>query len=579
MDSGKDDGARGNILGFIEDLKALNGSTETDFLSIGTSLGSISARARKISGTATSVANLVTSDAVAGNTEKLHTALNMVDGHFRAFHGRLQRNSEVLHTALDMIAAAHGPLTIFRKIVKHLHMLGISTKIESERFNGTDRSFGVLAEDVEKLSVVIAARSDAIFKGLAFLDGAIRKTLSALFSTKNSKEETVWAIPESLSAGLAALAEKQTSSSEAAGRLSIQSEEVSRSISDVVSLLQVHDITRQQIEHVVETLDEILGKTSKDGSGDTNLLRILKDIGGIQIDQLEHARNELTSSVRKVMNDLGKITHHVSMVTGDTMNLVNAAGESGSSFLSELNRSISTVMTSFQANREMDGELSAAMDSVSRTIGELSNFVNDIEDIGSEIELIALNARVKAAHAAGDGAALGVLAEAIRNLSDSARGQTLTLTGSLKGISEVALELNKGTAEGERPEETMAGMERLRDSLAASHASLLELLKALRNETGALTHSVDSIVAGITAHTRTDEVLNGVVRGLRELVSSAKSLVFQGEASELSEYLKDMTSRYTMRQERHIHHQSGIQPGLYAKTDTGESLGDNVELF
>jgi len=458
-------------------------------------------------------------------------------------------------------------------------MLGISTKIESERFNGTDRSFGVLAEDVEKLSVVIAARSDAIFKGLSFLDGAIRKTLAALFNPRNSKEDTVWAIPESLSHDLAMLAEKQTSSSEAAGRLSAQSEEVSRSISDVVSLLQVHDITRQQIEHVIETLDEILDRTSKDGPDATNLLRVLKEIGGIQIDQLEHARSELTSSVRKVMDELGRIAHHVSAVTGDTMNLVDAAGESGSSFLSELNRSISAVMTSFRSNREMDGELSTAMDSVSQTIGELSNFVNDIEDIGSEIELIALNARVKAAHAAEDGAALGVLAEAIRNLSESARGQSLTLTGSLKGISDVALELNRGADEGEKPEETMANMERLRDSLGASHATLLESLKALRNETGELTGSIDSIVAGITAHARADEILSGVVRGLRELVSSAKTLVFQGEAKEISEYLKDMNSRYTMRQERHIHHQSGIQPELYVKMDTGESLGDNVELF
>jgi methyl-accepting chemotaxis protein len=571
-------GARGIVRALVEDLRTLNGGTESDFLSIGTSLSTISARAKKISGTASSVASLVVSDGVAGNTERLRATLDTVDGHFRTFHDRLQRNSHILNRVLGMIAAAHGPLSVFKKIVKHLHMLGISTKIESERFNGTDRSFGVLAEDVEKLSVVIAARSDAIFKGLIFLDGAIKKTLTTVFNSGNSKGQRIWTMPDSLFADLATLAEKRTSASEAAGRLSVQSEGVSRSISDVVSLLQVHDITRQQIEHVMETLDEILNKTSKDGPDDANLLQVIGDIGGIQVSQLEHAGNELASSMRKVIDDLGRIAHHVSTVTGDTMKLVNAAGESGSSFLSELNRSISSVMTSFRVNREMDGQLSTAMESVSRTIGDLSHFVNDIEEIGSEIELIALNARVKAAHAAEDGAALGVLAEAIRNLSDSARGQTLTLTGSLKGISDAALELNEEAGDEKKPEETRGNMERLRDSLSSSHASLLELLIVLRSETGELTHSIDSIVAGITAHTRTDEVINSVVSRLKELITSGKSVASTGAANEISEYLKDMASRYTMRQERHIH-QSGIRPGVHLNTDTDESLGDNVELF
>jgi methyl-accepting chemotaxis protein len=426
--------------------------------------------------------------------------------------------------------------------------------------------------------VVIAARSDAIFRGLVFLDGEVKNTLSAVFNSRRSKQEKIWTMPESLAADLATLTEKRVSSSDAARRLSVQSEEVSRSISDVVSLLQVHDITRQQIEHVMETLDEILDKTSEDGSDDTSLVHVLRDIGGIQIGQLEHAKNELVSSMRNVIDDLRKIAHQVSSVTGETMKLVNSAGESGSSFLSDLNQSISEVMTSFRINREMDAELSAAMASVSRTTGELSSFVNDIEDIGSEIELIALNARVKAAHAAEDGAALGVLAEAIRSLSDSARGQTLTLTGSLKRISDVALELNMEAGEETSPEETMRDMENLRDSLGASHKSLLALLLDLRNGTGELIDSIEAIVSGITAHTRTDEVIGGVVSRLKMLVAQGKTMVFQGETNEISDYLKDMASRYTMRQERHIH-QSGIQPGVHLKADTGEGLGDNVELF
>jgi methyl-accepting chemotaxis protein len=582
---GREDNLAERIRKHSKALRALISSTESDFLSIGAGLGAISSQARRTSEVASSVAGLVVGEEVTNGTKRLHAVFDLVDEYSHASHTRLQGSTKNLQTILGMMAAVHTPLSAFKKIVKHLHVLGVSTKIESARFTNNDRSFDVLAENVEKLSVVIASRSDAIFRGMASLNGAIENTLSRIAAFKDSKHGRMERMSDSLAVNLSVLSKKRLLSSEVARRLAAQSKDVSGSISDVVSLLQVHDIARQQIEHVVETFDEITREPRNDNVKDDNVSDILRDIGEVQIGQLTHAKNELVSAIHQAIEELSGIAHHVSTISKETITLASAESENGSSFLFELNQSISSVIASFERNREADKELSQAVASVTDTIGALSRLVNDIEDIGSEIELIALNARVKAAAAAEDGAALGVLAEAIKDLSDDARSQTLSVTDTLKEIGDVArrfTEDNHGDGIEKNPEEIARNLEGLHDFLDTSHKSLLALLSDLTRESGQLTGAIETIVNNITAHTRTDELINSVVSDLKEFVACSRTLAPRGEVNKGSEYLKNMASRYTMHQERNVH-QSSVHPGVAIavslKKNISDGLGDNVELF
>ncbi len=67
----------------------------------------------------------------------------------------------------------------------------------------------------------------------------------------------------------------------------------------------------------------------------------------------------------------------------------------GSSFLAEMTSSLSSVISFSVENENTQKQLFESLDSISGTMGELSEFVAHIEGIGAEIELIALNARVK----------------------------------------------------------------------------------------------------------------------------------------------------------------------------------------
>ncbi|TVM28184.1 methyl-accepting chemotaxis protein, partial [Oceanidesulfovibrio marinus] len=65
-------------------------------------------------------------------------------------------------------------------------------------------------------------------------------------------------------------------------------------------------------------------------------------------------------------------------------------------------------------------------------------FLEDIEEVGSEIELISLNASVKAAHTGEKGKALGVLASSIQQLSQQAGGRTESVKDIRGSIGEAS---------------------------------------------------------------------------------------------------------------------------------------------
>jgi methyl-accepting chemotaxis protein len=563
-----------------EKLRALNISTERDFLSVGANLQHLSLQSAASAKAAGSIVDLITGEGVEKDTERLSEVVGLVDEYFRESGIKFQHDSGSLVRMLGVLETAYRPLSVFKSIVKHLHMLGVSTRIENARLTN-DGNFQVLAEHVEKLSVVIASKSEGILKGLTFLHEAVKQTLAKVLVGKEAVNDRTQEILDAAANGLSTLCEKRRLSSQAAVRLAARSEHVSAEMSDVISSLQFHDITRQQIEHVIEVFDELTALEQSQGNGDRGIIMALGEVGSLQIDQLDHAKKEMLSAVGKIMDGLHGMARNLSGIVKETESLIGVAGEEHSSFLSDLNHSVSFVIGALGQNAETDRELSGSVRYVSGLIENLSAFVNDIEEIASEIELIAINAQIRAARTAGNGGALGVLAEAIRKLSDSTRNQTLEMTGTLKGVRDAAMAL--GTADGDNGNAREIGaitteMQSLFDSLGRSQERLSSLLAELKRETGSLTGAIETMVTGMSAHTRTDEVVSGVIHGLRQLGAGRKRAA-RAEADKDTERLRALASRYTMHQERYVHeaHMGRVAGTMVRAQEKG--FADNVELF
>jgi methyl-accepting chemotaxis protein len=576
------DGAGHVVLGYAKELRALVSSTEGDFLSVGARLDAVLSQARTISESALMVIKLIRSEEVARDIERLQELFDTTGEYFHQSQRRLERSTGPLLQMKEMVKRAHGPLSVFEGMVKRLRMLAISTRIENARLIDNDSGFDVVAEDVKKLSGVIASKSEGIRTGIMSLHEAVERTLAKILMCRQLIERHTRTMLESLTANISMVCGKRVSSSEAASVLAARSEEITAHVSEIISSLQFHDIARQQIEHVTDMLETVQAESAGDDPNRA-ALQAMAGVGELQADQLTHARDELMSAVARIKEALEGVASRLSDMSNEAVRLIRVAGMKETSFLSEMNHSLSLITVSFAENEETDRQLAQAVSSVAGTIEELSAFVSDIEEIGSEIEVIARNAQVKAAHRAKDGGALGVLAGAIKNLSDSAGSQALIMIDTLRGIGHAAVELDTIGDEERKSGYGTDGIEEdvkgLLESLGRADERVVSLLDDLNKNTEKLIVEIETAVNGVSAVARADEVITVVMGGLRHLAASGRSGTPHGAADTANRHLEELASRYTMHQERLVH-QSHVAGGFGKTAQQNDTyLGENVELF
>lgn len=586
------------------DLRTIAGSSEEEFLGIGARLHDFYQRASEISIMSNEVVGRIAGDEVNGAIKGLEEILDRMGAYLNHAEHETDQSSGTFASILGHLDNVTGPLAGFKKINKSLRMLGTSTKIESARLGQSAAGFDTLANDVEQLSVQVIEKSGTILVQKDELSSVIRQSLVRVRELEAEQRDHVRTILHKSRQSLATLTSINDRCSSTAVVISSASTEVSQNISEVVTSMQFHDIVRQQIEHVQEVLEELCGRlkgqeTPEGGAEARALICETGDLCELQAAQLRHASEELVAAVESIVENLRGIAHKEAHVSDETRGMAGVADQAGSSFFSEMETDFSVVTEVLADSAVANRNLSEAMHTVAGTVGEIVKFVGDIENIGEEIELIALNAQIKAARTGTEGAALGVLAEAIQRLSLDTRLHTTVVSDTLRNITEVTEGLCNGvsgevdTLEGE-VRGMVSDLGELLQSLRTVNQTMISLLGRMDDAVRSLSSDIRSITDVIMVHQKVAQVLDPVVVALNRTVAEARQLVPVTAGTSAAERLKAVADRYTMHSERKIHAAiTGAPVGIVVPAaaqgtdggmqlppeNTADELGDNVELF
>ncbi len=569
---------------YRSELLTLNGSSENDFLTLGNDLAEVSSLTSDISTMARTVAGLLSGRDVEGYGEALERFLNDIRTHLdlsgRQFVANVEALRSVLRTSDRMAAGLDG----FQRIVKHLRVLGISTKIESARLE-IDNTFDHIADDVAKLGGLIESRSGEVRSALSLSVQAIRETLSRvnLFETRERGKSQV--LIEAIAGNIVSLSRKHQLSSSAVVDVITRSEGMARNVGQIVSSLQFHDITRQEIEHVTEAIDDLCGKLSCDDEMERFRDVFVEDVCRLQASQLENAKDEFKSALHRTMDSFCNIARDAAEISREVAALVNASGATGSSFLTEFRLDVETAISMLNENREANRELRATLDRVASTISDLAAFVGGIEEIGVDMELLAFNAQIRAAHTGSEGAALSVLAEAVRTLSEDARRQTDSISRALTDVSAASQKLGGAEEDGEKSpklDHMAESLAVLLGSLSSIEGQVASIASRMAERVATVKAAVEGLVSGVTVHKKMEGVLDGIVEGLKRIADEAVKIAPAAAVDHTRKYLSRLETRYTMRKERNIHesilHGNTARAPSLGGVSAGE-LGENVELF
>lgn len=567
-----------------EDLRRLSGSTEGEFLSIGARLHDFLVRAGAIDRLAGDVANQVGGEDILDATSRLLTLLDKMQEYLIDTEREAERDCESLRSVLHLLVQVIEPLNGFGKINKELRMLGISTKIESARLGNNAAGFDTLAADVANLSVQVLDKSHTILVQQSSLSELIRDTLKNVESIEAEQQLKVKGILEKTRSSIKRLEEINGNCSVVASVMAAASSEISGSMSEVVMSMQFHDIVRQQIEHVESSLDELHKGLSAVTVTGNELVIETSDICELQAAQLRQAQNEICSAVQNIIDNLAAVAVKEVQVSHQARELAGVADQAGTSFFDDMGRDLKTVAATLVGSAKAGRSISEAMNRVAGTVGEIVTYVGDIEHIGEEIELIAMNAQIKAARTGADGAALGVLAEAIQRLSVEAQRQTGIVSATLLSVTETTERLFHVVGDEMESLESEVGsivdeLDAVLHTLSNLSETVIVRVRDLEREVIQLSGDIEATTSSITVHELMANGASDVASVLDAIVSEAAALVPVDLAKGKSERLKELAKRYTMHSERSVHARFAGHGDEAVSTGGAYGNDDNIELF
>ena len=574
-------------------LHRLAGSTETQFLQLGEKLQDFSFRSSRIAGTAQELVQLVAGSESSQLTERLRHLFTEMSDYLNRVKQQGNQSCSTLEQIMVQLDNVVQPLEGFQKMDKALRMLSISTKIESARLGELGAGFTTLAMDVEKLSQVVSEKSSGIMTQRQSLTHLINENLVMVQATEQHQHADAHAILHAVGKNLETLEQLNETCSATGNQVQCISEEVSADIATVVSSMQFHDITRQQIEHVIEALEKLQQHTctaaTEQNGACPALVAETGDICELQAAQMRHAADQLAQATKAILESLQDIGAKQAQISNELqLALTGSSNSADKSLLQTMEQEMRHVTSILQSCDKADQELAGAMQKVTGTMSQIGGFVSDIEAVGSEIDLIALNAQIKAAHTGPQGAALGVLAEAIKRLSLDAVTQTEAVSGTLVAINAITASMTDQaflTDEAELHQISNLEQEarQIISALSGINRSLLQQLSELARTAEELAEEISSTTNAIHVHEEVQQQTADGLQALEQICSEARAQV--PASSEFRDNLRHMEQRYTMDSERMIHEmlaaRHGVKLSLQKQTSSGSGseYGDNVDLF
>lgn len=577
----------------LQILNRFAGQTEDQFLQLGERLQDFAIRSGNVSSAASDLVELVSGDESRHLTEQLQHLFSDMQSYLEKVRIQGDSSSHILQQVLAQLDTVVQPLEGFQKMDKSLRMLSISTKIESARIGELGSGFTTLALDVEKLSHAVNEKSAGIMAQRQSLEILIRENLEMVRTAGAGQHADATRILADISDGINTVLSLNETCSQAGSRAQQTAAEVSAEIASVVSSMQFHDITRQQIEHVVEALEKLRQHTcvNPDEVKSETCPALISETGDVcelQAAQTHHAADQLAKATLAILESLQSIGQQQNQVSLELQSaLTGDNGSSDASLLSAMQRNMHEVITILNRCAAADQKLSSAMSEVATTTAQISGFVSDIEAVGSEINLIALNAQIKAAHTGPQGAALGVLAEAIKRLSIDAVLQTEEVSGTLKAINAITVDIQHESEEDKRSLQQVTDMEKEAEQIISRlgriTATLHERLAALTSTATALSEEISNVTATVHVHEEAKHLAHQAETVLEEIYREARKLV--PASQEFSNNLRHMEQRYTMESERLIHEMMAARHGAVIslqrqqQSSSDSEFGDNVDLF
>ena len=561
------------INAIVAQLEGVNRSSEADFLAITDRLTSFLSAARKIAAESRAIAEAVSGETGAGLCNALQSVLDDA--------GRIEKQAEVaqqLQKVRGAVREIRQSLNGFGRVGPSFQVMATLVQIETAHLGSAGVDLGHLGEEFRAAGEGIRSRVESILEGVEALESRIE---SASREASEFDRQSRSALPALIAAAGQGLSDFRTRRSAAGATLqglARQSDEVAKAIGELVASLQFHDITRQKVEHIIDSLKHLSASPAANGPRRPPPPAVVD----LQIAQLENARAVFLDAIRQVDRQLAIIVGRTREMGSAGGSLLEASDSGESSFYVQMENCFRAIVEAAGKCLALDGRTRSAMLGLREIVQMLEGSLRDIHSVELRLNWLAINAGISACHIGAAGEPLEAVAGAMHQLvaeCEISSGEADQTIGRMADAVRLAIEeeRSEAPAAGGASFELVRGrIQELRDLDEQSRGRLGEIASTGSNLSVEIDAARQHIAAG-QAFTATTQECCESLRGIRPQASGER----QGGADDA---LLQYQQHYTMSSERDIHDAiAGSVGPPHPGSDQGamesEELAGSVELF
>ena len=588
--------SEGNLLActieqVIADLDHLNHNTEQDFLRIGEKLGDFVEAVNLISRDLRSLADLISGEDGLRASRALSSAL----GHSRAMAAHVEEGNALLSSMRQDARRLKQNLSGVEGTVSTFGILGVLTQIETARLGNSGVDFGHLADDVKQLAADIRTKVETVLPAAALLLPAIESAMQEIAALEEGQTKDLPAVISQVLANLASFREIEVKVSNASARLGNQYNTISDAFKKLIVSVQSHDMTRQQVEHVIAVLRGLLSGSGEAG-GMAHSQPDTAAVVALQSMQLADAGAKFAGSATSVVGSMDDIARHILLMADEGRVLSGLSADEKTSFLLQMEGTCTAILASLSICATSQATIGAAGGNLALIVGQTRGPVDEIQSIGIRMHRMAMNARIRAAHLGAAGEVLGVLAASMQDLASECSDRTTSLSEVLGSMNEVATRIAWQDGPGSdgptgSPDNFLQGMQSAVAALHASSERSFAQIAQIVARGARLSEDVSATRRSFRVDALFAETIGRSRRMLKEIEESNQSGLPHDRAETLERGLAKITRHYTMQAERDVH--AGVtKPGVgeaaavpvavpaeQSPAREPNEMGDNVEFF
>jgi hypothetical protein len=557
-------------------LAELTRRTDPDFVQLATDLKSLHTCAtelgRSIGDHAGTVRDTLQGSRLSGADGLAARSLNGLQSGMDNAAGNL--------AALMAVAGALGQLHSqggqIGRIAMILKSSGCTFAVESARSVNCQQAFGSFVEELRSLAGKIATLGEVIGgqskntqTKLEHLTQVITGNLEQLRQLTQRSEATVRQTTGQMQQLL-------DSSCQALQQAEKRTRQIARHADDVVYHLQFGDIVRQRLEHIVASLEDAAEAFSSNGGNSPDKAARILDI---QLGQLEAMMGEVEETRRQLLEAFSGLGQESGGLADSIRHLEGPAKaeQTDKNPFDELKSELLRLEDLQRQGHRLCGQANETSQQAIESASQLSQHLDEVQEINREMHLQALNAIIKTALLGDEGRTLEVLSTHVHTVFQESSGLVAETIRILEQVRSHANSTGTDTAaaSADDPADLQAGLAQIArvhgqfQQITVSALALVERQNATLQEVRERLDFLAALAGRISAFSDEVRKLRNVMPAIKEGLVSDDDLV-------------SLNRRYTMESERAVHRRILGITGERAMSDLSKSTAaaeENLEFF